>query len=125
MPKVKVGVPKGTRDFSPEVVRKREYIIGTIKNIFELYGFQPLETPAIELLEVLDLQHRLLAERDFLPSRARRGQGDNFRYRKIPLRQGFQYLAPDCPGGADDRDPVTHDLFLPNGDPSGRTNAQR
>ena len=53
MAKVTVGLPQGTRDFSPEVVRKRNYILNTIKNVFELYGFQPLETPAMENLETL------------------------------------------------------------------------
>src|ERR1700744_6255028 len=49
----KVSLPQGTRDFGPEVVRKRTYILDTIKNVFELYGFQPLETPAMENLETL------------------------------------------------------------------------
>ena len=50
---MKPSLPQGTRDFGPEVVRKRQYILSTIKNIFELYGFQPLETPAMENLETL------------------------------------------------------------------------
>jgi len=49
----KPSIPQGTRDFGPEVVRKRNYIFTTIKNVFELYGFQPLETPAMENLETL------------------------------------------------------------------------
>jgi histidyl-tRNA synthetase len=53
MAKVSAGLPQGTRDFSAEVVRKRDYILNTIKNVFELYGFQPLETPAMENLETL------------------------------------------------------------------------
>lgn len=53
MAKVKVGIPQGTRDFSAEVVKKRQYIFNTIRNVFELYGFQPLETPAMENLETL------------------------------------------------------------------------
>ena len=53
MAKVKVSIPQGTRDFGPEVVRKRNYIFDTIINVFELYGFQPLETPAMENLETL------------------------------------------------------------------------
>jgi histidyl-tRNA synthetase len=48
-----VSLPQGTRDFSAAVVRKRNYILNTIKNIFELYGFEPLETPAMENLETL------------------------------------------------------------------------
>src|SRR5206468_11272395 len=50
---VKPSIPKGTRDLAPEVVRKRTYIFNTIRNVFELYGFQPLETPAMENLETL------------------------------------------------------------------------
>ena len=53
MAKVNVSVPQGTRDFGPEVVRKRNYILNTIRNVFELYGYQPLETPAMENLETL------------------------------------------------------------------------
>ena len=44
----KLSIPQGTRDFGPDVVRKRNYIIATIRKTFELYGFQPLETPAME-----------------------------------------------------------------------------
>jgi histidyl-tRNA synthetase len=53
MAKVNVSLPQGTRDFGPDVVRKRNYILNTIRNVFELYGFQPLETPAMENLETL------------------------------------------------------------------------
>src|ERR1700744_8561 len=49
----KPSIPQGTRDFSADVVRKRNYILSTIKNVFELYGFQPLETPAMENLNTL------------------------------------------------------------------------
>jgi histidyl-tRNA synthetase len=49
----KPSLPQGTRDFEPDVVRKRNFIFNTIKNVFELYGFQPLETPAMENLETL------------------------------------------------------------------------
>ncbi len=49
----KPSIPQGTRDFSAEVVRKRNFIFNTIRNVFELYGFQPLETPAMENLDTL------------------------------------------------------------------------
>ena len=49
----KPSLPQGTRDFGPDVVRKRTYILNSIKNVFELYGFQPLETPAMENLDTL------------------------------------------------------------------------
>jgi histidyl-tRNA synthetase len=50
---MKPGLPQGTRDFSAETVRKRNYIFSTIRSVFELYGFQPLETPAMENLDTL------------------------------------------------------------------------
>jgi len=49
----KPSLPQGTRDFGPAVVRKRQYILNTIREVFELYGFQPLETPAMEQLDTL------------------------------------------------------------------------
>src|SRR5215212_3224553 len=49
----KPSLPQGTRDFGPETVRKRNYIFNTIRTVFELYGFQPLETPAMENLDTL------------------------------------------------------------------------
>ncbi|MCK7559544.1 histidine--tRNA ligase [Chitinophaga sedimenti] len=51
---VKPSIPKGTRDFGPAVVRKRNYILQTIRNTFEMFGFQPLETPAMENLTTLN-----------------------------------------------------------------------
>ncbi|MGN7784794.1 histidine--tRNA ligase [Niabella sp. 22666] len=50
---MKPTIPQGTRDFGADTVRKRNYIFSTIKAVFELYGFQPLETPAMENLETL------------------------------------------------------------------------
>lgn len=47
------SIPKGTRDYSPEVMVKRNYIFDTIKNVFKLYGYMPLETPAMENLSTL------------------------------------------------------------------------
>jgi histidyl-tRNA synthetase len=44
---------RGMRDFLPEDVRRREYVIGIIKGVYERYGFEPLETPAVENLETL------------------------------------------------------------------------
>lgn len=44
---------RGMRDFLPADVRKREYVIGVIKEVYEKYGFEPLETPAVENLETL------------------------------------------------------------------------
>ncbi len=49
----KPSLPQGTRDFNAAVVYKRQYIFKTIQSVFETYGFQPLETPAMENLETL------------------------------------------------------------------------
>ena len=53
MSKQKPSIPKGTRDFGPEEVSKRNYIINTIKSVYQLYGYQPLETPVMENLSTL------------------------------------------------------------------------
>jgi histidyl-tRNA synthetase len=53
MSKVTVSLPKGTRDFSPSVMKRRHFIFQTIRSVFELYGFEPLETPAMENYETL------------------------------------------------------------------------
>src|SRR5262245_6358102 len=45
--------PSGTRDFLPADVRRREYVIGVIRDVYEKYGFEPLETPAFENIETL------------------------------------------------------------------------
>ncbi|MBS1643510.1 MAG: histidine--tRNA ligase [Bacteroidetes bacterium] len=50
---MKPSIPQGTRDFSPAELRKRYFILDTLRSIFERYGFQPLETPAMEQLTTL------------------------------------------------------------------------
>lgn len=50
---MKPSIPQGTRDFSPEDVRRRQYILQSIRTVFELYGYQPLETPSMENLTTL------------------------------------------------------------------------
>jgi histidyl-tRNA synthetase len=49
----KPAIPKGTRDFSPEEMAKRNYIFDTIRSVFHLYGFKQIETPALENLSTL------------------------------------------------------------------------
>ena len=49
----KPSIPKGTRDFSPMEMAKRNYIFDTIKEVYALYGFQQIETPAMESLQTL------------------------------------------------------------------------
>ena len=71
----KPSIPKGTRDFSTNEMLRREYIFETIKGVFKLYGYQPIETPAIENLSTLlgkygeegdKLLFRILNSGDFL-----------------------------------------------------------
>lgn len=49
----KPSIPKGMRDFSPEEMAKRNYIFNTIREVYALYGFSPIETPAMETLQTL------------------------------------------------------------------------
>ncbi len=49
----KPGLPQGTRDFGSQTVYKRNFIFETIRSVFELYGYEPLETPAMENLDTL------------------------------------------------------------------------
>jgi len=71
----KPSIPKGTRDFSPEVMVKRKQIIQTIESVYQKFGFVPIETPAMEYLSVLtgkygdegdQLIFKLLNSGDFL-----------------------------------------------------------
>jgi len=50
---MKTSIPKGTRDFGPVEMAKRNYIFNTIRSVYELYGFQQIETPAQETLQTL------------------------------------------------------------------------
>ena len=49
----KPSIPKGMRDFSPEEMAKRNYIFDTIRQVYALYGFRQIETPAMETLQTL------------------------------------------------------------------------
>ena len=71
----KPSIPKGTRDFSPEEMRKRNFIFDNLKAVFQLYGFQQIETPSMENLSTLlgkygeegdKLLFRILNSGDFL-----------------------------------------------------------
>jgi len=73
----KVSIPKGTRDFGPVVMQKREFIFEAIRQVFRLFGYQPLETPSMENLTTLlgkygdegdKLLFRILNSGDFLSS---------------------------------------------------------
>ena len=53
MNRIKPSLPKGTRDFGPNEMEKREYVINKFKEVFNLYGFKPIQTPSIENTETL------------------------------------------------------------------------
>ncbi|MBD5239729.1 MAG: histidine--tRNA ligase [Bacteroidales bacterium] len=74
---MKPSIPKGTRDFSPAEMARRNYIFDTIRSVFKLYGFSPIETPAMENLSTLmgkygeegdKLLFKILNSGDFLRS---------------------------------------------------------
>jgi histidyl-tRNA synthetase len=78
----KPTLPKGTRDFGPATMAKRQFIFSTIRSVFQTYGFQPLETPAMENLSTLtgkygdegdQLLFRILNSGDFLKDADGRG----------------------------------------------------
>ena len=73
----KPSIPKGTRDFSPLEMVRRNYIFDTIRKVFQLFGYQPIETPAMENLSTLlgkygeegdKLLFKILNSGDFLDS---------------------------------------------------------
>jgi histidyl-tRNA synthetase len=53
MPKIDARLPKGMRDFLPSDVLKRQYVFGVITDVFKTYGFEPIETPVLEMEETL------------------------------------------------------------------------
>lgn len=98
----KPSIPKGTRDFGPEEMIKRTYIFDTIKSVFRTYGFQPLETPAMENLSTLlgkygdegdKLLFKILNSGDFLsgiPSEET-GQGNSNALSTKICEKGLRY----------------------------------
>ena len=79
----KPSIPKGTRDFLPEVMVRRNYIFDTIKTVFKRFGFQPIETPSMENLSTLlgkygeegdKLLFRILNSGDFMSGVQQNGE---------------------------------------------------
>ncbi|MBQ2907516.1 MAG: ATP phosphoribosyltransferase regulatory subunit, partial [Bacteroidales bacterium] len=79
----KPSIPKGTRDFLPEVMVRRNYIFDTIKTVFKRFGFQPIETPSMENLSTLlgkygeegdKLLFRILNSGDFMSGVEQNGE---------------------------------------------------
>src|SRR5512134_2067444 len=61
--KVQARIPSGMRDILPEQMIKRQYVLDVVRAVFEQYGFEPLQTPAIELSETLTGKYGEEAER--------------------------------------------------------------
>jgi histidyl-tRNA synthetase len=98
----KPSIPEGTRDFGPEQVRKRTYIFDTIRSTFVRFGFQPLETPAMENLGTLTgkygeegdkLLFKILNNGDYLKDadRAALAEADSARLLPAISRRGLRY----------------------------------
>lgn len=97
----KPSLPKGTRDFGPEQMLKRNYIIDSIKDIFKKYGFMPLETPAMENLSVLtgkygdegdQLLFRVLNSGDYLKDVSREDMEEGYKVVTSKIsKKGLKY----------------------------------
>ncbi len=96
----KPTLPQGTRDFAPDVMLKRNYLISTIKQVFVKYGFLPLETPAMENLSVLTgkygeegdrLLYKLLNTGDFLKKADTEDFNDSNTLLKKISEKGLRY----------------------------------
>ena len=57
MSNTKPSIPKGMRDFTSEVMFRRNYIFETVKSAFECYGYAPIETPAMENISLLNIDN--------------------------------------------------------------------
>ena len=103
----KPSIPKGTRDFSPEEMAKRNYIFNTIREVFHLYGFQQIETPAMENLSTLmgkygeegdKLLFKILNSGDCLAK---------FTDEELAARNPLRFASKDCVKG------LRYDLTVP------------
>lgn len=98
----KPSLPKGTRDFSPMEMNRRNYIFNVIKNVFEQHGYRPIETPSMENLSTLlgkygeegdKLIFRVLNSGDFLYA-LKQGDGDNSNIAETLKSGEYQKVAP-------------------------------
>ena len=97
MKKVKPQLLKGTRDFLPEDMVKRQYLVEKIKQVFERYGFDPLETPAIERWETLSGKYGQETERLIYRFQDRGGRDLGLRYDlTVPLAR-IVAMHPELP----------------------------
>lgn len=94
----KVQTLKGFRDFLPEDVRKRQYVINNLRSVFELFGFEPLETPTLEYAHVLTGKYGEEADRLLYTFLDRGGRKIGMRYdQTVPLARvvaQYQHALP-------------------------------
>lgn len=93
MANVKAAIPKGTRDFGPQVMIKRNYIFDTIKKVFKKYGYQEIQTPTMENLDTLtgkygdegdQLIFKILNSGDYmLKAESLKQKGEDFTSKKL------------------------------------------
>lgn len=99
---MKPSLPKGTRDFGPFQIRKRNYIFDILRTTFELYGYQPIETPAMENLSTLmgkygdegdQLLFKILNNGDFLARADKQAleAGDSAKALRTLSKRGLRY----------------------------------
>ncbi|HPD65707.1 MAG TPA: histidine--tRNA ligase [Bacteroidia bacterium] len=99
---IKPGTPRGFRDFGPNEMAGRDFIFNTIKDVFRLYGYQPIETPAMELISTLTgkygeegdkLMFRVLNSGDFLQEAREKGIdfGNHLELGKYIAEKGMRY----------------------------------
>ena len=105
----KPSIPKGTRDFSPAEMMRRQYIFDTIRGVFRTYGFAPLETPSMENLSTLlgkygdegdKLLFKILNSGDYAAGLS----GDEVRQASKICEKGLRYVRALCrtaPGRTD------------------------
>ena len=94
MNKIKPSLAKGTRDFGPDEMEIREYVMNIFKDVFNLYGFRSIQTPSIENTEVLTgnygeegdkLIFRILNSGDFLKNTSEKDLNDQNNLKSISV----------------------------------------
>ena len=100
MKKINPSLPKGTRDFGPDDMRKREYLFNIFKDVFSLFGFNSIQTPAMENMEVLNgkygdegdkLIYRLLDSGNFIKKVDKMEYEDYTNLRSKISKKGLRY----------------------------------
>jgi histidyl-tRNA synthetase len=107
---IKPSLPQGTRDFAPQTLRKRQFVLQTIRDAFESCGFQPLETPALENIDTLLGKYG--EEGDKLIFRILNNGLDNPAKREQAL-QGFQQVLDGQQSRAITERALRYDLTIP------------